>query len=512
MSYQTVHGRVRCPRKQTFDQVRAALGQQIMSTAQLAAAITSYQPPNTYTDLSGLDVAVRNTPDFGTIFSFMVQSVLQFPQLLQQNNFKEGIPLLSANKPSQLPLPQPLVCSMLACQFLLVFPDNQTSVSAALPNKSNFRALLASTDNSSIAKLLMFLNYFRRCAMSLVNVNQVITFRRVVKDKVPDWRQSTVPLRDFHLLSGTIESIATPELVDQIDFANKFVGGGILTTGALQEEIMFCVYPELTVSVLFVERLGDGEALMVQGVTKHSNYMGYAESLTHVHSPETFHIQHPPATIIAIDALKFPTVGGTARSAPQTDDSLALFDENLLGGNIDRELTKAFVGFTASQSEGVATGNWGCGMFRGDRGVKALIQWMAASQAGKAVHFFPVRGVDFPASLNAFVIRARHANLTVGQIYRALAAVRRIPRQDRQPYQDGSSEFFKLVLDIAAKPVAPQSSSHRTSSSQQIKPDHETKRRATTTEIEGQRLVQPHYRTIHVAHTQFVDQFIHMPQ
>lgn len=29
---------------------------------------------------------------------------------------------------------------------------------------------------------------------------------------------------------------------------------------------------------------------------------------------------------------------------------------------------------------GVATGNWGCGAFGGDPEVKAIIQWLAASQ------------------------------------------------------------------------------------------------------------------------------------
>ena len=30
----------------------------------------------------------------------------------------------------------------------------------------------------------------------------------------------------------------------RIDFANKFIGGGILTGGAVQEEIMFACSPE----------------------------------------------------------------------------------------------------------------------------------------------------------------------------------------------------------------------------------------------------------------------------
>lgn len=35
------------------------------------------------------------------------------------------------------------------------------------------------------------------------------------------------------------------------DFANKFIGGGSLTTGCVQEEIMFGNHPELYISMTF---------------------------------------------------------------------------------------------------------------------------------------------------------------------------------------------------------------------------------------------------------------------
>ncbi len=56
-----------------------------------------------------------------------------------------------------------------------------------------------------------------------------------------------------------------------------------------------------------------------------------------------------------------------------------------------RELLKAFVAFsptdleagstpTAAARVGVATGAWGCGAFGGDMQLKAVIQWLAASE------------------------------------------------------------------------------------------------------------------------------------
>jgi hypothetical protein len=34
-----------------------------------------------------------------------------------------------------------------------------------------------------------------------------------------------------------------------VDFANKRIGGGILGHGSVQEEIMFCMFPELMVTM-----------------------------------------------------------------------------------------------------------------------------------------------------------------------------------------------------------------------------------------------------------------------
>ncbi len=58
----------------------------------------------------------------------------------------------------------------------------------------------------------------------------------------------------------------------QVDFANRFVGGGVTGSGLVQEEIRFLINPELIAARLFTEALEDNECLIVTG--KH----------THIHS------------------------------------------------------------------------------------------------------------------------------------------------------------------------------------------------------------------------------------
>lgn len=58
----------------------------------------------------------------------------------------------------------------------------------------------------------------------------------------------------------------------------RYVGGGVLGRGAVQEEILFVIYPELLISRLFTEKLLPGEALLVTGCERFSSYAGYSLS------------------------------------------------------------------------------------------------------------------------------------------------------------------------------------------------------------------------------------------
>jgi poly(ADP-ribose) glycohydrolase len=50
-----------------------------------------------------------------------------------------------------------------------------------------------------------------------------------------------------------------------VDFANRFVGGGVTGAGLVQEEIRFLINPELIVSRLFTEVLDHNECLIITG-------------------------------------------------------------------------------------------------------------------------------------------------------------------------------------------------------------------------------------------------------
>ena len=88
---------------------------------------------------------------------------------------------------------------------------------------------------------------------------------------------------------------------------------------------------------------------------------------------------------------------------------------------IFRELKKCYSGFyikTEQKNKVVlATGNWGCGAFGGDRQLKFLIQIIAASEADRDLIYYTFNHTETVANLNKMISIMEKEKLTVGQVY-----------------------------------------------------------------------------------------------
>jgi len=75
----------------------------------------------------------------------------------------------------------------------------------------------------------------------------------------------------------------------------------------VQEEILFVIYPELLISRLFTEKLYAGEALLVTGCERFSDYFGYSSTFTYAgdfRDPTHFDCKgRLLSQIVAIDAI-----------------------------------------------------------------------------------------------------------------------------------------------------------------------------------------------------------------
>ena len=125
-------------------------------------------------------------------------------------------------------------------------------------------------------KLRCYLNYFERISSGYPDLDKKISILRlcIENNDLPDYDNLKIKMSKVEILdSGTIEEI--DKNVIQADFANKFVGGGVLKKGCVQEEIRFCISPELTVSLLFLEKLLDNEISYIIGSERFSAFKGY---------------------------------------------------------------------------------------------------------------------------------------------------------------------------------------------------------------------------------------------
>jgi len=99
-----------------------------------------------------------------------------------------------------------------------------------------------------------------------------------------------------------------------------------------------------------------------------------------------------------------------------SDNELAQWKPRL----IDRELNKAYVTFYEKDSSKlipIATGNWGCGAFAGDKLLKSVIQWIAASQAGRDTVYFTFGDDLLTKELNMFANAIIEQNKTIGLVF-----------------------------------------------------------------------------------------------
>ena len=224
------------------------------------------------------------------------------------------------------------------------------------------------------AKLFMLMNYFERTRLQIKDENFEIHRLQLSKPvSLASWMKREEVLSDFQVRdSGGITETCGGDVL-HVDFANKYIGGGVLGMGAVQEEIMFSVAPELLTSLMFCSVMRDNEALLLINADKYAQHTGYNTGLNFAGD----FVDDSHTCRVAIDATCFGWGTGT--------------DTQWTQQNVLRELNKAFVGFDnefPTKGSSIATGNWGCGAFGGNIQLKSLLQWCAASACGRPVQYY----------------------------------------------------------------------------------------------------------------------------
>ncbi|XP_071442454.1 poly(ADP-ribose) glycohydrolase-like isoform X2 [Hetaerina americana] len=387
---------------------------------------------------------------FESVLPGMVHLALSLPSLVQS-----AIPLLRRRRPASISLTQKQVASLLANAFFCTFPRRNTarepSEYSTFPD-INFNRLFQGHKwkpkaQIAVEKLKCLIHYFRQvCSKDPLGV---VTFARryCPESLLPKWPEAREIVPRLHVsATGRIEDEGYGML--QVDFANKFVGGGVLGTGCVQEEIQFLIFPELIVSRLFTEALDRTEALVVSGCERYSVYKGYSETFRWAggYDPKKLSPNSSVTardvygrhltSIVAIDALNF-----SSPSRQYSQDALL------------REVNKAYVGFSCPEGvadlPAVATGNWGCGVFHGDAQLKALLQLMAAAKAKRDLVYFTFGNEKLRDDIDSLHKCLYNNKIPIGELWQHLC------HYYTHCYQDGSfsSSLYTYLYSVLEEPA-----------------------------------------------------------
>ncbi|NWU79049.1 PARG glycohydrolase, partial [Onychorhynchus coronatus] len=344
---------------------------------------------------------------FQSILPDMVKLALCLPTICTQ-----PIPLLKQKMNHSITMSQEQIASFLANAFFCTFPRRNAKMKSEYSSYPdiNFNRLFEGRSPRKPEKLKTLFCYFRRVTEKSISFILFLNYKAdAFFFKEPFFYKSAFPYY-VHIFSELF-----------VDFANRFVGGGVTGAGLVQEEIRFLINPELIVSRLITEVLDHNECLIITGTEQYSEYTGYAETYRWARSHEDKtprdEWQRRHTEIVAIDAFHFRR-----------------FLDQFGPEKIRRELNKAsnflnqlaaYCGFSRpnvppQHLSAVATGNWGCGAFGGDSRLKALIQILAAAEAGRDVVYFTFGDVELMRDIYSMHTFLCEKGQTIGDIYRLL--------------------------------------------------------------------------------------------
>ncbi|KAM9837917.1 LOW QUALITY PROTEIN: poly(ADP-ribose) glycohydrolase [Aulostomus maculatus] len=396
--------------KSRWELIKEALTRKMNNPFELKNAILKYCASNARKwDFTALHLYCTKVlePDaaehlFDSLLPDMVQLALRASELCTK-----PIPLLKGGMNHSITMSQEQVACLLANAFFCTFPrrNSRRTEYCNYPDINFFR-LFEGSSPRKIEKLKTIMCYFK--SVTEQKPTGLVTFTRKSLDDPPEWESSQTQLTKLHITcKGTIEDDGYGML--QVDFANQFVGGGVTSSGLVQEEIRFLINPELIVSRLFTEALDHNECLIIIGTQQYSEYTGYAQTYkwdgSHQDTTPRDDWRRRCTEIVAIDALQFRN-----------------FLEQFHPHRINRELNKAFCGFSRPDEDSqnlaaVATGNWGCGVFGGDPRLKALLQMLAAAEAGRDVAYFTFGDSKLMTDVHKMHSFLTQRNISVGKVY-----------------------------------------------------------------------------------------------
>ena len=396
----------------------------------------------------------KNPDFFACMWPNMVAAALSLPRL-----FPDGrLQALQQQVDSSVSLSREQIASLLVHMFLCSIRPPKWSKFWA-----NFGIWYNSGSPPTRTYLLCLFDYFLQLDQSGKPPHplETVEFHRRVLQQPPNWSTSAAKFYDDILITS-VNLEPEPGCHIEVSFANKDIGFGVSGT---QEEVKMAMSPEACVAMLITPTLLENETLLIRGARQVGSCQGIGRNVSYRGPLEPDQYQDGSRDwkerwIIAMDAMELDAVEEDSGIQPGTSCAHTMIHE-LKRTVLERELNKAFCGFSGIEPHvrqcddgrvggalSLATGHWGCGAFGGHKQAKALIQLMAAAQAGKALVYHDVDGevnerTLFLQELEASVSLLIQMNVTVAQLYSVMLKV-----GETYYTSDESCNLFKVCSTV----------------------------------------------------------------
>ncbi|KAJ6531446.1 hypothetical protein DFH09DRAFT_1044648 [Mycena vulgaris] len=376
-----------------------------------------------------LDAGWDTTSFFQRIWPRCVEIALEMPLLFPDGHLEP----LTRTRPSQVFSPRQIAC-LVVHQFLCTLPKLPWVRLEEEGNSQDLHIWYAGEQphpNVVQAYLTALFTFFDRIASGDVYSNPIsLTLYSAPSIPYPDMATLFGPIRISGLKTPSVNtSLLGLSSGACVISANSDIGFG---RTASQEEMHVGCSPQSLPAKLFTPPLGHDQVMVLRGCEAMIELSGYARTAQLAAIVPAGQHDWSARTMLFMDALELDAYD-TSTSTP-----------DLLPGNVDRELAKAYTAFSsygdAAPYTSVVTGHWGCGAFGGNREIKSMIQWCAASMAGVELNFVCDKSDSFVSDFQAFTSHALSAKWTVHAVTTIL--------REMSPTDEGGRSAFRQLRRI----------------------------------------------------------------
>jgi hypothetical protein len=350
---------------------------------------------------------------------------------------------------------------IMSLSFLSIFPRASmgcVDASGDLPSM-NLNEMFEMYDPSPVGpivnaeKLLMFFEYyaisahraFREGDPKMVSDRFGVVFiRGITPRNIPPFGDSK--FRDCAMGDLSVmelrKSIDDQKHTIRVDFANAIVGGASLSFGCVQEEIMFAECPEMNCARWMNPTMKENEAILICRAEQYSTHAGYAHSLIYQGPHQDGEADILSSAVLAVDAYDYRGRSTGVQYSPKAIER----EFNKLAAAMDAcEVARVVYGIQLPST--ICTGNWGCGVFRGDAELKAIVQWLTFSIFGMKTLYCPFDNAALQQRLKDISIcaNARKNKLNCAEVGEFLMKVGKIISSS------GRGEMPMSVCDLFAQ-------------------------------------------------------------